>query len=145
MGNLETRFLRKCSKIEEGFRDFTRKGPLKITLYSFLPLDPCMSIWHVFRHIGKHFILLKLWKYAKCIENQGLNKQQYCFANISTRKARIFMKFCVVVKYYLHEIRNLSYQDSMWPPHKISWRSVAEIFEKQYWCLFNPWFSMHFA
>ena len=39
-----------------------------------------------------------LWKY---IENQGLNKHQYCFANISGTKARIFMKFYVVVNYYL--------------------------------------------
>ena len=39
-----------------------------------------------------------LWKY---IENQGLNKHQYCFANISKTKALIFMKFYVVVNYYL--------------------------------------------
>ena len=39
-----------------------------------------------------------LWKY---IENQGLNKHQYCFANISGTKARILMKFYVVVNYYL--------------------------------------------
>ena len=39
-----------------------------------------------------------LWKY---IENQGLNKHQYCFANISGTKARIFMKFYMVVNYYL--------------------------------------------
>ena len=88
-----------------------------------------------------------LWKY---IENQGLNKHQYCFANISGTKARIFMKFYVVVNYYLvslsfkfyknpctyartrlqlvrahlcmnlYEIWNLSLQDSNWPPHKIS-------------------------
>ena len=35
------------------------------------------------------------------IENLGLNKCQNCFANISATKARIFMKFYVVVKYYL--------------------------------------------
>ena len=39
-----------------------------------------------------------LWKY---IENQGLNKHQYCFENISGTKARIFMKFYMVVNYYL--------------------------------------------
>ena len=31
----------------------------------------------------------------------GLNKCQYCFANISPTKALIIMKFCVVVNYYL--------------------------------------------
>ena len=35
----------------------------------------------------------KLWKYAKYIENQGVNNGQYCFASISTMKAWIFMKF----------------------------------------------------
>ena len=39
-----------------------------------------------------------LWKY---IENQGLNNHQYCFANISRTKARIFMKFYMVFNYYL--------------------------------------------
>ena len=41
------------------------------------------------------------WKYAEYIENQGVNKDQFCFANISTTKARIFMKFYVVVNFYL--------------------------------------------
>ena len=30
--------------------------------------------------------------FAKYIENQGLNKHQYCFANIAKTKAWIFMK-----------------------------------------------------
>ena len=37
--------------------------------------------------------MLKFWKYTKYIENYGLNKRQYCFANISATKAPIFMKF----------------------------------------------------
>ena len=45
--------------------------------------------------------MLKFWKHAKCIQNQGLNKCQYCFANISVTKARIVMKFYMVVIYYL--------------------------------------------
>ena len=120
-----------------------------------------------------------LWKY---IEYLGLNKRQYCFANICVTKAQIFMKFYVVVKYYLvslsfkfhedpcrnasawvvnartrdktcarmfttcahaclqlvrfhlftdlPEIPNLSSQDSIWQPHKISWRS--ELFLRRY-------------
>ena len=30
-----------------------------------------------------------------------IKKHQYCFANISVTKAQIFMKFYVVVNYYL--------------------------------------------
>ena len=41
-------------------------------------------------------------KYQKYIENQLLKTiHQYCFANISAMKARIFMKFYMVVNYYL--------------------------------------------
>ena len=45
--------------------------------------------------------MLKFWKYEKYKGNEGLNKHQYYFANISVTKARIFMKFYVVVNYYL--------------------------------------------
>ena len=64
----------------------------------------------IFQKIPRNFLyfsnlsgrfMLKLWKCAKCIENKGLNKHQYWFANISKRKARILMKFYVVVNYYL--------------------------------------------
>ena len=48
--------------------------------------------------------MLKLWKYAKCIENYGFNKCQYCFANISATKTQIFTKFYMVVKYYLETL-----------------------------------------
>ena len=41
--------------------------------------------------------MLKLWKYAKYIENLGLNKHQYYFANISATKAWSFMKFYVIL------------------------------------------------
>ena len=44
--------------------------------------------------------MLKFWKYGKYIENQDLNKRQYCFANISATKASIFMK----LKTFIHEI-----------------------------------------
>ena len=42
----------------------------------------------------------KIKKYSKYIENQRLNKRQYCFANISATKTPIFMKF----KTYIHKI-----------------------------------------
>ena len=38
---------------------------------------------------------------GKNTENQGLNKHQYCFVNISGTKAWIFMKFYMLVNYYL--------------------------------------------
>ena len=50
-----------------------------------------------------------LWKY---IENQGLNNHQYCFANISGTKARIFMKFYMVVNYYLGSLTFNFHKDS---------------------------------
>ena len=33
-----------------------------------------------------------------------IKKHQYCFANISVMKARIFMKFHVLVNYYLEDL-----------------------------------------
>ena len=50
-----------------------------------------------------------LWKY---IENQGLNNHQYCFANIYGTKARIFMKFYMVVNYYLGSLTFNFHKDS---------------------------------
>ena len=41
--------------------------------------------------------MLKLWNYAKYIENYVSNKRQVLFANISAMKARIFMKLYMVV------------------------------------------------
>ena len=41
-----------------------------------------------------------IWIFMK-IHWIGLNMCQYCFANISATKARIFMKFYVVVNFYL--------------------------------------------
>ena len=38
---------------------------------------------------------------ARVYDSYGSNKCQYCFANISPTKARIFMKFYVVVNHYL--------------------------------------------
>ena len=47
---------------------------------------------------------MKIWKY---IENYGVNKCQYCFANISAKKAQIFMKFYMVFNY---DLLNLSFK-----------------------------------
>ena len=52
--------------------------------------------FHVVFKFGRIFDA-QIMKCEKCIENQGLNKCKYCFANISATKARIFMKFYVAV------------------------------------------------
>ena len=41
-----------------------------------------------------------------------IKKDQHCFANISTTKARIFMKFYVVVNYYLVSLHLKFHEDS---------------------------------
>ena len=56
--------------------------------------------FHVFFKFGWN-LRLKLWKYGKLKENHESNKCQYFFANISPTKARIFLKFYLVVNYYL--------------------------------------------
>ena len=50
-------------------------------------------------------------KNAKHIENKGLNKCQYCFANISATKAWIFIKFYMVVNYYLLSLSSKFHED----------------------------------
>ena len=82
---------------------------------TFIPLTyGKISLIHVhfevvFAKIPRHFphfsnlgvtLMLKFWKQAKYIENSRLNKHHYCFENISTTKAPIFMKF----KTYIHKI-----------------------------------------
>ena len=52
--------------------------------------------------ISKSFGGAKTGKFAKYIENEGLNSRQYCFANISATKAPILMKF----ETKLHKIVN---------------------------------------
>ena len=55
--------------------------------------------FHVFSNLAGTK-MLKFWKYVKYIENQGLDKRQYCFANISASKARIYMNL-FSVNFYL--------------------------------------------
>ena len=40
-----------------------------------------------------------------------IKKHQYCFANISATKARIFMKFYMVVNYYVVSLSSKFYED----------------------------------
>ena len=76
--------------------------------------------WFLFTEIGpfwnlvsikfhKHSVMIHLWRLWRCISAEiskihwksMIKKHQYCLANISATKARIFMKFYVVVNYYL--------------------------------------------
>ena len=52
----------------------------------------------VSKNFHDYSVIIHLWKllkriYAKYIENQGFNKHQYCFPNISATKALILIKF----------------------------------------------------
>ena len=64
-------------------------------------------------------LILKFWKYAIYIENQGVNKRQYCCANISATKALIFTNFYVVVKYYLQGTHQETHLYSHQAPHPL--------------------------
>ena len=52
--------------------------------------------------------LLQIKKVASQVKK---NKHQYCFANISATKARIFIKFYVVVNYYLVSLSSKFHKD----------------------------------
>ena len=56
----------------------------------------------------------------------------------------LFCKYLPNESSDLHEIWKLSSQDSNWFTHEDQ-AFVVEIFAKQYWHLFNPWFSIDFA
>ena len=77
------------SKVKNNVLSFIFWGILTIFQY-----------FHKSLMVGEGTLMLKLWKYAKCVENYGLNICQYCFANISATKAQISMKFYMVVNYY---------------------------------------------
>ena len=74
-----------------------------------------------------------LWKY---IENQGFNKHQYCFANISGTKAQIFMKFYVVVNFYLVSLSLNFHKDSCINARQNAVRISPEIDWYHYQCCF---------
>ena len=63
----------------------------------------------VSKKFHKHSVIIHLWRLWSCIIAEiskihwksRIKKHQYCFENISATKAQIFMKFYVVVIYYL--------------------------------------------
>ena len=67
------------------------------------------SVCTKFVLVYDHSVNIHLWRLQRCIIGEiwkihwksTIKKYQYCFTNIYATKARIFMKFYVVVNYYL--------------------------------------------
>ena len=73
--------------------------------WTVFPLDlkSCLSlnlskIWPRYGQNKKSYETVKIWKIHWKLK---YSESRYCFANISATEARIFMKFYVVVNYYL--------------------------------------------
>ena len=75
--------------------------------FQFTEIGPFWDL--VSKKFHNHSVIIHLWRFWRCINAEiskihwksMIKKHQYCFANISATKARIFMKFYVVVNYYL--------------------------------------------
>ena len=74
-------------------------------------------------------------KYKKYIKNLWLEKKQYCFANISTTKARIFMKFKTKAHKIMIDHHIKFCEDRSFRCGDI-WKTILGFF--------NCWFSMYF-
>ena len=79
------------------------------------------SFWDkVSKKFHNYSVIIHLWRLRRCIIAEisklhwksMIKKHQYCFANISATKARIFMKFYVVVNYYLVSLSFKFHKDS---------------------------------
>ena len=75
--------------------------------FHFTDIGPFWDL--VSKKIHNHSVIIHFWRLWRCIIAEiskihwksKIEKHQYYFANISATKARIFMKFYVVVNYYL--------------------------------------------
>ena len=75
--------------------------------FHFTEIGPFWDL--VSKKFHNHSVIIHLWRLWRCIIakiskihwKSMIKKHQYCFANISATKAWIFMKFYVVVNYYL--------------------------------------------
>ena len=81
-------------------------------------------------------LMLTFWKYAKYKENLGLNKCQYCFANISLTKAQIFMKFDTYAQRILENYHKKFCKDLC--THGHAWRVFAHARDKTCAHRFTP-------
>ena len=75
--------------------------------FHFTEIGPFWDL--VLKKFHNHSVIIHLWRLRRCIIakiskihwKSMIKKHQYCFANISATEARIFMKFYVVVNFYL--------------------------------------------
>ena len=75
--------------------------------FHFTEIGPFWDL--VSKKFHNHSVIIHLWRLWGCIIAEiskihwksMIKKHQYCFANISATKARIFMKFHMVLNYYL--------------------------------------------
>ena len=96
----------------------TRKQSVSLKWCHFLPYPS--PFWYlVSKKIHNHSViihLVRLWrcetvKIWKIHWKLKYSESQYCFANISAMEARIFMKFYMVVNYYLVNLSFKFYED----------------------------------
>ena len=67
--------------------------------FHFTEIGPFRDL--VSKKLNSHSVIIHLWRLRRCIFSEiskihwksMIEKQQYCFANISAKNARIFMKF----------------------------------------------------
>ena len=86
----------------------TRKQSVSLKWCHFLPYPS--PFWYlVSKKIHNHSVIIHLVRLLRCETVKiwkihwklKYSESQYCFANISAMEARIFMKFYMVVNYYL--------------------------------------------
>ena len=96
-----------------------KKAPYKLIQVSFSSLHTCILI-SSFQKNHNYSAIIHLWRLQRCIIGEiwkihwksMIKRYQYCFANISATKARIFMKFYVVVNCYLVSLSFIFHEDS---------------------------------
>ena len=89
----------------------TRKQSVSLKWCHFLPYPS--PFWYlVSKKIHNHSVIIHLVRLLRCETVKiwkihwklKYSESQYCFANISAMEARIFMKFYMVVNYYLESL-----------------------------------------
>ena len=96
----------------------TRKQSVSLKWCHFLPYPS--PFWYlVSKKIHNHSVIIHLVRLLRCETVKiwkihwklKYSESQYCFANISAMEARIFMKFYMVVNYYLVNLSFKFYED----------------------------------
>ena len=96
----------------------TRKQSVSLKWSHLLPYPS--PFWYlVSKKIHNHSVIIHLVRLLRCETVKiwkihwklKYSESQYCFANISAMEARIFMKFYMVVNYYLVNLSFKFYED----------------------------------